>query len=58
MTRETCTWPAALAQPEGLSVSRKGESALTGTFRAPVDFGTGPLSPAPGANAFILQLER
>jgi hypothetical protein len=52
------TYPSAQALPVDLSVSRYGESALTGTFRAPVDFGTGPLSPAPGANAFLLQLAR
>lgn len=52
------TYPSALAQPVDLSVSRWGESALTGIFRAPVDFGTGPLNPAPGANEFLLQLER
>lgn len=50
------TYPSAQALPVDLSVSRYGESTLTGTFRAPVDFGTGPLSPAPGANAFLLQL--
>ncbi|MFY0572190.1 hypothetical protein ACN28E_51315 [Archangium lansingense] len=52
------TYPSALAQPVDLSVSRWGESALTGTFRATVDFGTGPLSPMPGANTFLLQLKR
>ena len=52
------TYPSAQTLPVDLSVSRYGESALTGTFRAPVDFGTGPLSPAPGANAFLLQLAR
>jgi hypothetical protein len=52
------TYPSAQALPVDLSVSSYGESALTGTFRAPVDFGTGPLSPAPGANAFLLQLAR
>ncbi|AKJ08257.1 hypothetical protein ATI61_12646 [Archangium gephyra] len=52
------TYPSAQALPVDLSVSRQGESALTGTFRAPVDFGTGPLSPAPGANTFLLQLAR
>jgi hypothetical protein len=52
------TYPSAQALPVDLSVSRQGESALTGTFRAAVDFGTGPLSPAPGANTFLVQLER
>ncbi|MFY0527789.1 hypothetical protein ACN28I_33120 [Archangium gephyra] len=52
------TYPSAQTLPVDLSVSRYGESALTGTFRAPVDFGTGPLSPAPGANTFLLQLAR
>jgi hypothetical protein len=52
------TYPSASALPVDLSMSLRGESALTGTFRAPVDFGTGPLSPGPGANAFLLQLER
>ncbi|WP_375768689.1 hypothetical protein NR798_44600 [Archangium gephyra] len=52
------TYPSAQALPVDLSVSSYGESALTGTFRAPVDFGTGPLSPAPGANAFVFQLAR
>ncbi|HEX5749921.1 MAG TPA: hypothetical protein VFZ09_27065 [Archangium sp.] len=52
------TYPSAQALPVDLSVSRQGESALVGTFRAPVDFGTGPLSPAPGASTFLVQLAR
>ncbi|WNG61823.1 hypothetical protein F0U59_49270 [Archangium gephyra] len=52
------TYPSAQTLPVDLSVSRQGESALTGTFRAPVDFGTGPLSPTPGANTFLVQMER
>jgi len=52
------TYPSAQTLPVDLSVSRYGDSALTGTFRAPVDFGTGPLSSAPGANAFLFQLAR
>ncbi|HYO58233.1 hypothetical protein [Archangium sp.] len=52
------TYPSASTLPVDLSVSRQGKSALTSTFRTPVDFGTGPLSPGPGANAALLQLER
>ncbi|HYO68663.1 MAG TPA: hypothetical protein VEU33_21540 [Archangium sp.] len=52
------TYPSAQTLPVDLSVSRQGESVLAGTFRAPVDFGTGPLSPTAGANSFLIQLER
>lgn len=52
------TYPSASAQPADLSVTRQGLAALTGTFRAPVDFGTGPMEPLPGGNSFLLQLER
>ncbi|MFL5353581.1 hypothetical protein [Archangium sp.] len=52
------SYPSASAQPADLSVTRQGLAALTGTFRARVDFGTGPMDPLPGGNAFLLQLER
>jgi hypothetical protein len=52
------TYPSASAQPSDLSVTRQGEAALAGTFRAPVDLGTGPLTPHPCGNSFLLQLER
>jgi hypothetical protein len=52
------TYPSASALPVDLAATRQGESTLAGTFRAPVDFGTGPLSPKPGGNTFFLQLER
>ena len=52
------TYPSASGLPLDLSATRQGESTLVGTFRAPVDFGPGPLSPAPGGNTFLLQLER
>jgi hypothetical protein len=52
------TYPSASALPVDLSVPRKSASALVGTFRAPVDFGKGPLTPGSGANAFVLQLEK
>ncbi|QRN98203.1 hypothetical protein JRI60_03795 [Archangium violaceum] len=51
-------YPSAATLPVDLSVSRHGEGALVGTFRAPVDLGTGPLTPGPGTNTFVLQLER
>jgi hypothetical protein len=52
------TYPSASAQPADLSVTRQGVTALTGTFRAQVDLGTGPMEPLPGGNSFLLQLER
>ncbi len=52
------TYPSASALQLDLSATRQGESTLVGTFRAPVDFGTGPLNPAPGGNTFLLQLAR
>ncbi|HEX8825107.1 MAG TPA: hypothetical protein VF794_34635 [Archangium sp.] len=52
------TYPSASSLPVDLSVPRQGASALVGTFRAPVDFGTGPRTPGTGANAFVLQLEK
>ena len=53
------TYPSASALPVDLAVTRHGASTLVGTFRAEVDFGTGgPLTPGPGANTFILQLEK
>ncbi|RKH68022.1 hypothetical protein, partial [Corallococcus aberystwythensis] len=39
------TFPAETTTFGGLSVSREGEVAVTGGFRAPVDFGTGTLQP-------------
>jgi hypothetical protein len=51
-------YPSAAALPVDLSVSRQGEGALVGTFRAPVDLGTGPLTPGAGSNTFVLQVER
>ncbi|PTL83330.1 hypothetical protein [Vitiosangium sp. GDMCC 1.1324] len=51
------THASASALPVDLSVGSEGEGALTGTFRAPVDLGTGPLNPLPGGNAFLLQWE-
>jgi len=53
------TYRSASALPVDLAVTRHGESTLVGTFRADVDFGTGgPLTPGPGANTFVLQLEK
>lgn len=42
----------------GLSVSREGEPAVTGSFRAPVDFGTGTIYPTtPDVyDAFLLRM--
>lgn len=49
------THPSASALPVDLSVGQNGEGVLTGIFRAPVDLGSGPLSPGPGGNTFLLQ---
>ncbi len=37
---------------------QRGHITAGGALTSRVDFGTGPLSPAPGANAFLLQLAR
>jgi hypothetical protein len=52
------TLPSAAMLPVDLSATRQGAGALVGTFRAPVDFGTGPLSLGPGSTTFLLQMER
>ncbi len=53
------TYRSASALPVDLSVTRHGASTLVGTFRADVDFGAGGTrTPGPGANAFVLQLEK
>ncbi|WP_309891611.1 hypothetical protein [Archangium sp.] len=53
------TYRSASALPVDLSVTRHGASTLVGTFRAEVDFGAGGTrAPGPGANAFVLQLEK
>ncbi|WP_257451429.1 hypothetical protein [Archangium lipolyticum] len=51
-------YPSTGTLPQDLSVTRQGEATLVGTFRDPVDLGTGPLAPGPGSNTFVLQLER
>lgn len=45
-------------RPVDLAVDRKGESTVLGDFHAPVDLGTGPLTPHGESDIFLLELKR
>jgi hypothetical protein len=51
------TFPSLNATVRAVSSDKRGESTLVGLFRAPVDFGLGPVTPTAGsADLFILRL--
>lgn len=51
-------YASELVRPMDIAVDRKGESTVLGNFLAPVDFGTGTLTPHGDSDIFLLDLKK
>lgn len=54
--REVETFPGVETSLRDFAVGRHGTSALVGAFYGPLDFGSGPVTPTPEGDLFILHL--